>query len=166
MKARRLLIVVLGAGAVGYGLARRRKAAQERSLSTATVGSSGGSSLGVVEVETETIDADGNLVVDDILVAVDDDGTVVATDETIAVITPAGDTVIDETLSVLGDDGELHAVKKTFLSLRASRAPKVSASRRATRFERGKVGLVEEAGHHVDHECHDYGTEQVRQQRM
>jgi hypothetical protein len=112
MKAKRLLVVVLGAGAVGYGLARRKKAAQERSLSTATAGSVGGSSLGVVEVETEKIDADGNLVVDDILVAVDDDGTVVATDETIAVITPEGDTVIDEKLSVLGDDGELHTVEE------------------------------------------------------
>jgi hypothetical protein len=110
MKVKRLLFVVLGAGAVGYGLARRKKAAQELSLSTATGGSVGGGSLGVVEVETEEIDDDGNLVVDDILVAVDDDGTVVATDETIAVITPAGDTVIDEKLSVLGDDGELHTV--------------------------------------------------------
>jgi hypothetical protein len=110
MKAKRLLFVALGAGAVAYGLARRKRAAQELALSTATAGPVGGGSLDVVEVETEKIDADGNLVVDDILVAVDDSGTVVATDETIAVITPDGETVIDEKLSVLGDDGELHTL--------------------------------------------------------
>ncbi len=54
----------------------------------------------------------GNLVVDDLMVAVDSDGKIVATDETVAVITPEGDTVIDEKLSVVGDDGELHTVEE------------------------------------------------------
>jgi hypothetical protein len=111
MKRKRLILVALGAGAlVGYGLSRRSKAAREGSVGMGSGGPAGEGSLGVVEFETEDIDADGNLVVDDLLVAVDGDGRVVATDETVAVVTPEGDTVIDETLSVVGDDGELHAV--------------------------------------------------------
>ena len=116
MKLKRLMVVVLGAGALGYGLARRSKAAAERSLSTAPAGSSGEGSLDVVEFETEGVDAAGNLVVDDLVVAVDADGNVVATDETIAVVTPEGDAVVDEKLSVVGDDGELHAVAEAISS--------------------------------------------------
>jgi hypothetical protein len=111
MKRKRLIFVVLGAGALGYGLARRSNAAKERSMSVAT-GSEGVGSLGVVEFAAEDVDADGNLVVDDLVVAVDDDGKIVATDETIAIVTPEGDTVIDERLSVVGDDGELHTVEE------------------------------------------------------
>jgi hypothetical protein len=116
MKLKRLMVVVLGAGALGYGLARRSKAAAERSLSMAPAGSSSGGSPGVVEFKAEEVDAAGNLVVDDLVVAVDGDGKIVATDETIAVVTPEGDTVIDETLSVVGDDGELHAVEEVISS--------------------------------------------------
>jgi hypothetical protein len=79
-------------------------------MSMTAAGSGGDGSLGVVEVETGNVDAAGNLVVDDLLIAVDNDGKIVATDETVAVITPEGDTVIDEKLSVVGDDGELHTV--------------------------------------------------------
>jgi hypothetical protein len=112
MKHKRLIFLAFGAGALGYGLARRSKAAQERSTSLTTAGSGGAGSLGVVEFETEDVDADGNLMVDDLVVAVDSDGKIVATDETIAVVTPEGDTVIDEKLSVVGDDGELHTIEE------------------------------------------------------
>ena len=66
----------------------------------------------MVEVETEDVDAEGNLVVDDLVVAVDSDGKIMATDETVTVITSEGDTVVDEKLSVGGDDGELHTVEE------------------------------------------------------
>ena len=112
MKLKRLVVLALGAGALGYGLARRSKAAKEGSMSMAAAGSGGERSLGVVEFETKNVDADGNLVVDDLVVAVDGDGKIVATDETIAVATPEGDTVVDEKLSVMGDDGELHTVEE------------------------------------------------------
>jgi hypothetical protein len=112
MKLKRLIVVVLGAGAVGYGLARRSKVAKERSLGMAAARSGGQDSLGVVEIETEDVDADGNIVVDDLVVAVGGDGKILATDETIAVITPKGDAVIDEKLSAIGDDGELHTVEE------------------------------------------------------
>jgi hypothetical protein len=113
MKRKRLIVVTLGAGAlVGYGVARRSRAAKERSMVLGADGPAGEGSLGVVEVETEDVDADGNLIVDDLVVAVDGDGKIVATDETIAVITPEGDAVVDEKLSVVGDDGELHTVEE------------------------------------------------------
>ncbi len=112
MKRKRLIFVALGAGAVGYGLARRSKAAKERSLRMTATGSGGESPLGVMEVETGGVDAAGNLIVDDLIVAVDGDGKIVAADETVAVITPEGDTVIDEKLSVVGEDGELHTVEE------------------------------------------------------
>lgn len=80
-------------------------------------------------------------------------------------------------------------LKRTFLSPTASRTLKIFA------FEKGQSGsnygrsafssvmssigsrdrpyctevgreLVEETGHYVDHECNDYGTEQVREQSM
>jgi hypothetical protein len=116
MKRKRLIFVVLGAGAVGYGLARRSKAAKDRSMGVTAVGSGGEGSLGVLEFEAEDVDADGNLVVDDLVVAVDSDGRIVATDETIAIVTPQGDTVIDERLSVVGDDGELRTVEEAISS--------------------------------------------------
>jgi hypothetical protein len=116
MKLKRLIFVVLGAGALGYGLARRSKSAKEGSMSKTAAGSGGEGSLGVVEFESEDVDADGNLVVDDLVVAVDSNGKIVATDETIAVVTPGGDTVIDEKLSVVGDDGELHTVEEAISS--------------------------------------------------
>ncbi len=112
MKRKRLVLIALGAGVLGYGLARRSKAATERSMSMSTVGSGGEGSRGVVEFEFGDVDSAGNLVVDDLLAAVDSDGKIVATDETVAVITPEGDTVIDEKLSVVGDDGELHTVEE------------------------------------------------------
>ena len=66
----------------------------------------------VIEVETEGVDEEGNLVIDDLVVAADSEGKVLATDETVAVITPEGDAVVDEKLSVLGEDGKLHAVEE------------------------------------------------------
>jgi len=72
--------------------------------------SAGDDELELVEVEAEGVDEEGNIVADDLVVAVDSDGTVIAADETIAVLTPDGDIVIDETVSVIGDDGALHAV--------------------------------------------------------
>ena len=116
MKRKLLIFIVLGAGALGYALARRSKAAKEQTASVTAAGSGGQGSLGVVEFETEDVDADGNLVVDDLLVAVDGDGKIVATDETIAVVTPEGDAVIDEKLSAVGDDGELHTVDEVISS--------------------------------------------------
>jgi hypothetical protein len=110
MKRKGLILVVLGAGAVAYGLARRAKADRERSLSVTSYTPPTEDSLGVVEVESEDVDEDGNLVVDDLIVAVDDEGTIVATDETVAIITPEGDTVIDERVSVIGTDGKLHEI--------------------------------------------------------
>jgi hypothetical protein len=66
----------------------------------------------IVEVEAEGVDEEGNLVIDDLVMAVDSEGTIVATDETVAVITPEGDAVVDEKLSVLGEDGKLHAAEE------------------------------------------------------
>jgi hypothetical protein len=66
----------------------------------------------MVEVETEGVDEEGNLVIDDLVMAVDSEGKILATDETVAVITPEGDAVIDEKLSVLGEDGKLHAAEE------------------------------------------------------
>ena len=74
--------------------------------------SAGEDPLELLEVETERVDDDGNLVIDDLTVAVDGEGKIVATDETIAVITPEGGAVVDETLSVVGEDGKLHAVEE------------------------------------------------------
>jgi hypothetical protein len=71
------------------------------------------------EVESEGIDEDGNLVIDELLVAVDGAGDVVATDETVTVITPEGDAVVEETLSVMGEDGALHAVEEDITLLDA-----------------------------------------------
>ena len=70
----------------------------------------------MVEFETEGVDAAGNLVIDDLVVAADGDGKIVATDETIVIVTPEGDEVVDETLSVMGDDGQLHAVAEAISS--------------------------------------------------
>jgi hypothetical protein len=100
MKRKRLMVVTVAAGGlVAIGLARRAKAAQD--------------SIRIAEVETAAVvDDRGDLVVDDLLVAVDSEGTIVATDETVAVVTPEGVAVIDEKLSVAGDDGELHTVEE------------------------------------------------------
>ena len=101
MKHKRLVVVALGAGALGYGLARgRRLPGTLDEPDHCGIGRRG--SPGMVEFETEDVDAAGNLVVDDLVVAVDSDGEVIATDETVAVITPEGDTVVDEKLSVVG----------------------------------------------------------------
>jgi hypothetical protein len=68
-------------------------------------------SLELVEVETEGVDEAGNVVDDDLVVAVDGDGNIVAADETVTVVTADGDIVVDETLSIVGDDGKLHAIE-------------------------------------------------------
>ncbi len=75
--------------------------------------------LELVEVETEIIDDEGNVVVDDLVAAVDGDGTIVATGETITTVTPDGDIVVDETIAVRGDDGRLHAVEEDVTVLEA-----------------------------------------------
>ena len=93
-------------------------------------------SLEMVEVETEGVDEEGNLVIDDLVVAVDVEGKVLATDETVAVITPEGDAVVDEKLSVLGEDGKLHAVEEDISDLGAGSitiAGKVSGKTAAKR---------------------------------
>jgi hypothetical protein len=79
----------------------------------------GEDALDLVEIETEGVDEEGNIVLDDMVAAVDGDGRIVATDETIAVVTVGGDIVVDETLSVVGDDGELHAVDEGVTVLEA-----------------------------------------------
>ena len=113
MKRKRIVVVVLGAGAlVAVGVACWARANRERTVGGADLRSAADGSLEVVEVETEDVDEEGNLVIDDLVVAVDGDGTVVATDETVAVITPEGDAVVDETISVVGEDGELHTVEE------------------------------------------------------
>jgi hypothetical protein len=66
----------------------------------------------MVEVETEGVDKEGNLVIDDLVAAVDSEGKILATEETVAVITPEGDAVVDEKLSVLGEDGKLHTAEE------------------------------------------------------
>jgi len=76
-------------------------------------------SLEMVGVETEGFDEEGNLVIDDLVVAVDSEGKILATDETVGVITPEGDAVVDEKLSVLGEDGKLHAVEEDISVLEA-----------------------------------------------
>ena len=115
MKRRPVLWVALGASAlVAAGSLVRRRSAQHRQLTMSedTQRPNDDDSLQVVEVETEGVDDEGNIVIDDLVVAVDGEGKIVATDETIAVITPEGDTVVDEKLSVVGDDGKLHAVEE------------------------------------------------------
>jgi len=76
----------------------------------------------VVEFETAGTDADGNVVVDDVLVATDSQGHIIATDETVAVVTTHGDVVVDETVSVVGDDGELHVLAEDVTILEADEA--------------------------------------------
>ena len=113
MRRRPVVWVVLGAGGlVAVGLLVRRRTAQTgRQLMSETNDTPAGEdALELVEVETEGVDDEGNLVLDDLVVAVDSEGKIVAADETVAVITPEGDAVIDEKLSVVGDDGKLHAV--------------------------------------------------------
>ena len=71
-----------------------------------------GDEVELMEFETEGIDDDGNVVVDDVVVAVDADGNVLATDETVAVLTAQGDVVVEETVSIVGDDGRLHVLEE------------------------------------------------------
>ena len=66
----------------------------------------------LVEIGTEEVDEDGNVVLDDLVAALDSDGNIVATTETVIVVTPDGDVVSDETVSVAGDDGELHVIEE------------------------------------------------------
>jgi hypothetical protein len=115
MKRRPVVWVALGAGAlVAVGSLLRQRTAQTRRLAMSGDNQrpSGDDSLEVVEVETEGVDDEGNLVIDDLVVAVDSEGTIVASDETVAVITSEGDAVVDEKLSVVGEDGKLHAVEE------------------------------------------------------
>ena len=141
MKAKRLILVVIGAGALGYGLARRSKAAKERSLSMTAAGSGGEGSLGVVEFETEGVDAEGNLVVDDLVVAVDGDGKIVASDETVAVLTQRVTPSSTKSCRWWETTASSTPSKKTSPSRKAtSRAPKLSPS------DRGRNGQARRSG--------------------
>ena len=112
MKRKRLVFIALGAGALGYGIGTTVKSRQGTLREDGHCRIRERGPPEVVEVETEGLDAGGNFMVDDLIVAVDSDGKIVATDETVAVFTPEGDTVIDEKLSVVGEDGELHTVEE------------------------------------------------------
>ena len=72
----------------------------------------GENTLGIVEVEAEGVDEEGNLVIGDLVAEVDSEGNILAADETIAVVTEEGDVIVDETLSVVGDGGELHSIEE------------------------------------------------------
>ncbi len=65
-----------------------------------------------VEVESIGTDAEGNLVIGDVVVLTDHDGHVVAMDETIAVVDAHGDAAINEVVSTVGEDGALHVVEE------------------------------------------------------
>jgi len=70
----------------------------------------GDDELELVEVETEDVGEDGNVVVDDVVTVVDSHGNIIATDETIAELTADGNIVVDETFSVADEDGGLHVI--------------------------------------------------------
>jgi len=112
----RLVVAVIIAVLAIILIDRGYQAITQRNRRQAMSGTSdipaGDDSLEMVEVETEAVDEEGNLVIDDLVVAVDNEGKILATDETVAVITPEGDAVVDEKLSVLGEDGLLHAVEE------------------------------------------------------
>jgi hypothetical protein len=102
-----LAVVLLYRGYQAITQRNRRQALSETNGTPAD-----DASAKMMEVETEGVDEEGNLVIDDLVVAADSEGKVLATDETVAVITPEGDAVVDEKLSVLGEDGKLHAVEE------------------------------------------------------
>jgi len=64
----------------------------------------------LVEIESEHVDEEGNVVIDDVVAVMDSEGHLIATDETITEMTAEGDLVIDESFSVVGEDGELHEI--------------------------------------------------------
>jgi hypothetical protein len=104
MKRKPVVWVLLAAGglvALGSLLRRRTAQARRHTMSKDNQESASEDSLEVVEVETEGVDNEGNLVIDDLMVAVDGEGRIVATDETVAVINPGGDVVVEEDISVL-----------------------------------------------------------------
>jgi hypothetical protein len=75
---------------------------------------------GVIEVVTETIDEEGDVILDDIVAEVDSKGHIVATDETTLIQTAEGDVLVDETFSVAGEDGELHVVSEDLTVVEAA----------------------------------------------
>jgi hypothetical protein len=85
---------------------------QEDEMSDNEKRPTGEDEIELMEFETEGIDGDGNVVVDDVVVALDAHGHVLATDETVAVLTAQGDVVVEETVSIVGDDGELHVLEE------------------------------------------------------
>jgi hypothetical protein len=78
----------------------------------------------VVEVVTEAVDEEGDVIVDDLIAEVDSDGHVVATDETTLLQTAEGDVVVDETFSVAAEDGTLHVVSEDVEVVEAAEAEK------------------------------------------
>src|ERR1035438_2778503 len=67
-------------------------------MSDANSGPASEAEIELVEFETVGTDAEGNIVIEDVVVATDAHGHVIATDETVAVIDAHGDAVIDETV--------------------------------------------------------------------
>jgi hypothetical protein len=94
------------------GAAQTGPRPREAPMSDITGTPDGEDELDMIEVVTGRVDEVGNVVVDDLIAALDGTGNVVATDETITVETAEGDIVVEETLSIVGDDGELHAVEE------------------------------------------------------
>jgi hypothetical protein len=84
----------------------------------------GGDGPDVIEVVTESVDEQGDVIVDDLVAEVDSEGHIVATDETALLRTAEGDVVVDETFSVVGDDGALHAVSEDLTVLEAGELEK------------------------------------------
>jgi hypothetical protein len=121
MRRRPVIWAALGVGGLAVlGLLLRQRTAQtRRQVMNETNDTPAGEALEMVEVGTEGVDEEGNLVIDDLVVAMDSEGRIVATDETVAVITAEGDAVVDETVSVVGEDGKLHAVEEDISGLEA-----------------------------------------------
>ncbi len=78
----------------------------------------------VIEVVTESVDEQGDVIVDDLVAEVDGEGHILATDETTLLRTTEGDVVVDETFSLAGNDGALHTVSEDLTVLEAGELEK------------------------------------------
>ena len=78
----------------------------------------------VIEVVTEGVDQEGNVIVDDLVAEVDSEGHILATDETTLIQTAEGDVVVDDTFSVAGEDWTLHVVSEDLTVVEAAEAEK------------------------------------------
>ncbi len=77
-----------------------------------------------IEVVTESLDEEGDVIVDDLVAEIDSEGHVTAIDETTVIETADGHVVVDETFSVAGEDGTLHAVSEDVTVLEVNDAEK------------------------------------------